>query len=47
MIQFSSTAGDYVGFVRDLVKAASVGFVEDAVEDVGLFFFLNHVGAHK
>ena len=27
----------YVGFVRDPVKAASVGFVEDAVEHVGFF----------
>ena len=28
----------HVGFVRDLVKAGSVAFVEDAVEHVGLFF---------
>ena len=27
-------------FVRELVKAGSVGFVEDAVEHVGLFFFV-------
>ena len=26
-----------VGFVQDLVKAGSIGFVEDAVEHVGLF----------
>ena len=28
----------YVGFVWDLVKAGPTGFVEDAVEHVGLFF---------
>ena len=28
----------YVGFIRDLVKTGSVGFVEAAVEHVGLFF---------
>ena len=28
----------HVGFVRDLLNAGSVGFVEDAVEHIGLFF---------
>ena len=37
LVQFSSTARHYVGFVRDLVKAGSVGFVEDAVEHVVSF----------
>ena len=32
------------GFVRDLVKAGSVGFVEDAVEHVGLFFGAKKAG---
>ena len=34
-------------FVRDLVKAGSFGFVEDAVEHVGLFFFVKRAGAHR
>ena len=43
-IQFSSTR-HCVGFFRDLVKAASVGFVEDAVEHVGLFFVAQKAGS--
>ena len=35
---FQHSQHDYVGFVRELVKAGSVEFVEDAVEHVGLFF---------
>ena len=35
----------HVGFVRDLVKAGSVAFVEDAVEHVGLFFVAKKAGA--
>ena len=34
-----------VGFIRDLVKAGSVGFVETAVEHVGLFFVAKKAGA--
>ena len=34
---FQHTRRHYVGFVRDLVRAGSVDFVEDAVEHVGLF----------
>ena len=37
----------YVGFVRDLVKAGSVGFVENAVEHVGLFFVAKQAGAQR
>ena len=37
----------YVGFVRDLVKAASVGFVEDAVEHVGLLFVAKKAGTQR
>ena len=35
---FQHSRRHYVGFVRDLVEAASVGFVEGAVEHVGCFF---------
>ena len=37
----------FVGFVRDLVKATSVGFVEDAVEHVGLLFVAKKVGTRR
>ena len=33
-----------VGFIRDMVKAASVGFVETAVGHVGLFFVAKKAG---
>ena len=36
---FQHSGRHYVGFVRDLVKAGCVGFVETAVAHVGLFFF--------
>ena len=36
-----------MGFIRDLVKAGSVGFVETAVEHVGLFFVAKKVGAQR
>ena len=34
---FQHSRPHYVGFISDVVKAGSVGFVEDAVEHVGLF----------
>ena len=34
---FQHSRRQYVGFVRDQVKAGSVGFVEALVEHVGLF----------
>ena len=37
---FQHSQRRFVGFVRELVKAGSIGFVETAVEHVGLFFFL-------
>ena len=37
----------YVGFVRNLVKAGSVEFVERAVEHVGLFFVAKKAGAQR
>ena len=36
-----------VGIVRDLVKGGSVGFVEAAVEHVGLFFVVKKAGAQR
>ena len=36
-----------VGFIRDLMKVGSVGFVEDAVEHVGLFFVAKKAGAQR
>ena len=42
---FQQSRRHQVGFVRDLVKAGSVGFVEGAVEHVGLFFFAKKAGA--
>ena len=36
-----------VGFVRDLVQAGSVGFVEDAVEHVGLFLVAKKAGGQR
>ena len=36
-----------VGFIRDLVKVGSVGFVEMAVEHVGLFFVAKKAGAQR
>ena len=36
-----------VGFIRDLVKAGSVGFVETAAEHVGLFFVAKEAGAQS
>ena len=48
LIQFSRTASDTTWvFVRDLVKAASLGFVETAVEHVGLLFFAKKAGAQR
>ena len=44
---FQHSRRHYVGFVLDLVKAGSVGFVEDAVEHVGLFFVAKKAGAHR
>ena len=42
---FQHSRRHYVGFIRDLMKAASVGFVEMAVEHVGLFFVAKKGGA--
>ena len=42
---FQHSPRHYVGFVRDLVKAGSFGFVEAAVEHVGLFFVPKKAGA--
>ena len=36
-----------MGFVRDLVQAGSVGFVEVAVEHVGLFSVAKKAGAQR
>ena len=36
-----------MGFFGDLMKARSVGFVEDAVEHVGLFFVAQKAGAER
>ena len=36
-----------VGFVRDLGKAGSVGFVEAGVEHVGLFFVAKNAGVQR
>ena len=49
LIRFSSTAGwrHYVGIIRGLVKAGSVGFVEAVVEHVGLFFVAKKAGAKR
>ena len=44
---FQYTRRHCVGFVRDLVKANSVDFVEDAVEHVGLYFFVKEAGAPR
>ena len=37
---FQHSRRHYVGLVRDLVEDGSLGFVEDACEFVGLFFFV-------
>ena len=37
----------YVGFVRDLVSAGSIEFVEDTVEHVGLFSGAKRAGAQR
>ena len=48
LIQFFSTARvTYVGFIRDLVNAGSVDFVEDTVEHVGLFVVAKKAGAQR
>ena len=36
-----------VGFIRDLVKDGSVGFVETAAEHVGLFLVAKQAGAQR
>ena len=43
---FQHNQRHYVGFVRDLVKAGSVGFVDD-VQHVGLFFVAKKGGAQR
>ena len=42
---FHHSRRHYVGFVRDLVTARSVGFVEAAVEHVSLHFVAQKAGA--
>ena len=44
---FQHSQRHYVGLVRDLVKADSVGFVEDTVEHVGLCFVAKKAGAQR
>mgnify|MGYP000913042800 CR=1 FL=1 len=44
---FQQSRRHYVGFISDLVRAGSVGFVEDAVEHVGLFFVAKKAGAQR
>ena len=44
---FQHSRRHYVGFMRDLVKAGSVGFVGTAVEHVGLFFVAKKAGAKR
>ena len=44
---FQHSRRPYVGFVRDLVKAGSVGFVEVAVEHVCLFFVAKKAGTQR
>ena len=41
------TLVNYKGFVRDLVEASSVGFVERATKHVGLFFVAKKAGAQR
>ena len=44
---FQHSRRHYVGVIRDLVKAGSVGFVVTAVEHVGLFFVAKKAGAQR
>ena len=44
---FQHSRRHYVGFVRDLVKADSVRFVEAAGEHVGLLFVAKKAGAQR
>ena len=44
---FQHSPRHYLGFIRDLAKVGSVGFVETAVVHVGLFFFVQEVGAER
>ena len=44
---FQHSQRNYMGFVRDLVKADSFDFVADAVEHVGLFFVVQKAGAER
>ena len=44
---FQHSRRHYVGFIRDLVKAGLVGFVQDAVEHVGLFIVAEKAGAQR
>ena len=43
---FQHSRRRYVGFIRDLVKAGFVEFVETAVQHVGLFFVAKKAGVH-
>ena len=44
---FQHSRRHHVGFIRDLVKAGSVGIVETAVEHAGLFFVAKTAGAQR
>ena len=44
---FQLSRHHYVGLIRVLEKAGSVGFVETAAEHVGLFFVANKGGAQR
>ena len=44
---FPHSRRHHVGFIRDLVNAGSVGFVETTIEHVGLFFVAMKAGAQR
>ena len=44
---FQHSGRRFLGFVPDLVKAGSVGFVFTAVDDVGIFFVAKKAGARR
>ena len=44
---FQHSRHHHVGLIRDLVMAASVGFVETAIEHVGVFFVAQKAGAQS
>ena len=44
---FQHSRRHHVGFFRELVKAGSVGFVEDAIEHIRPFFVAKKAGAQR